>query len=79
MFKHAFKPGTIIPKAANYWIHHYQHRISHQAFIESGKPFPECIKCGARVRFELSPDLQKSQPIIDDPDFNDNDDEAAAS
>jgi hypothetical protein len=80
MFKHAFKPGTIVPKAANYWVHHYQHRMTHLAFIENGRPFPECTKCGARVRFELSPDLQPSEPIASDPDFTDGDnDQVAAS
>ena len=71
MFKHAFKPGTAVPKNATYWVHHYQHRMSHIAFLRAGEVFPQCMKCGQRVRFELSPDSQQAGPISEDPDFRD--------
>jgi hypothetical protein len=69
MFKHAFQPGSTVPKDATYWVHHYQHRISHAAFLRGGQVFPECIKCGHRVRFELSPDQQQAELISTDVDF----------
>lgn len=71
MFKHAYKPGTTIPKNATYWVHHYQHRISHTASLRAGEAFPQCMKCGQRVRFELSPDSQQAEAIGNDPDFGD--------
>ena len=39
------------------------------AVIRGNGLFPECSKCGARVRFELSPDQQQAEPIATDPDF----------
>jgi hypothetical protein len=70
MFKHAFKPGTAIPKNAAFWVHHYQHRMSHIAALSAGGVFPECARCGSRVRFELCIDQQEAEPIGNDPDFS---------
>lgn len=76
MFKHAFKPGTLVPKGANYWVHHYQHRISHLCYFNAGKPFPTCLKCGQRVRFELAPEQQQAEHISLDVDFQEQEEEA---
>lgn len=69
MFRHAFKPGSSVTQGGNYWVHHYQHRISHLSYFKSGELFPECSKCGVRVRFELAPEQQQAEHISLDSDF----------
>lgn len=69
MFKHAFKPGTPVPSDAMYWVHHYQHRISHLSYLKSGEHFPACLKCSERVRFELALEPNAADHISLDPDF----------
>lgn len=79
MFRHAFKPGTPVPRAAMYWVHHYQHRISHLSYLKSSEDFPACIKCGERVRFELALEPTTADHISLDPDFRTDDAESAES
>jgi len=70
MFRYAFKPGSLVPEDGIYWVHHYQHRISHQSFFKTGEAFPPCRKCGGRVRFEVSPEHPSAEHISRDPDFS---------
>ena len=69
MFRHAFKPGTSVPKDGMYWVHHYQHRMSHLSHLKNGEYFPQCVKCGERVRFESAPEHDSAEHISHDPDF----------
>jgi hypothetical protein len=69
MFRHAFKPGSSVAQTGTYWVHHYQHRISHLSYFNAGERFPECLKCGMRVRFELAPEQQQAEHISLDADF----------
>jgi hypothetical protein len=52
-----------------YWVHHYQHRISHLSYMKAGDTFPLCVKCGDRVRFENAPEHQEAEHISRDVDF----------
>lgn len=52
-----------------YWVHHYQHRISHLSYLKSGEKFPACAKCGERVRFELALEPAGADHISLDLDF----------
>lgn len=70
MFRHAFKPGSSVAQSGTYWVHHYQHRISHLSCFNAGERFPECSKCGLRVRFELAPEQQQAEHISLDSDFS---------
>jgi hypothetical protein len=76
MFKQAFKPGSSAAQSGAYWVHHYQHRISHLSHCNTGEIFPKCSKCGSRVRFEFAPEQQQAEHISLDPDFRE--EEAAA-
>jgi len=69
MFKDAFHPGSSVPQSGAYWVHHYQHRMSHLVYFQAGERFPQCMKCGQRVRFELAPDHQRAEHISLDLDF----------
>lgn len=69
MFRHAFKPGSSVAQTGTYWVHHYQHRISHLSYFNGGEVFPQCTKCGMRVRFELAPEQQQAEHISLDADF----------
>jgi len=52
-----------------YWVHHYQHRISHQSYLKTGETFPKCRKCGERVRFEVATEHPAAEHISRDLDF----------
>lgn len=69
MFRHAFTPGSPVPKNGLYWVHHYQHRMPHLSYIKAGEKFPSCIKCGERARFEHAPEHQEADHISLDGDF----------
>lgn len=62
-----------------YWVHHYQHRISHLSYLKTGENFPTCLKCGERVRFELAVEQTAADHISVDPDFKTDDAESAES
>jgi imidazoleglycerol phosphate synthase glutamine amidotransferase subunit HisH len=55
-----------------YWVHHYQHRVSHLSYLKSGESFPTCVKCGERVRFEFAPEHSAATHISLDADFGGN-------
>ncbi len=76
MFRNAFKPGTEVAKDGAYWVHHYQHRVSHLVTLRQGEVFPRCLKCDERVRFEAHHDTAAVPHISQDPDFGPVRDEA---
>lgn len=51
MLRGALKPGEKVAAPGTFWVHHYRHRISHQARVKFAI-FPECATCGNKVRFE---------------------------
>lgn len=59
-----------------YWVHHYQHRMSHLSYLKAGENFPACIKCGQRVRFEPAPEPTAADHISLDADFRTGGDES---
>ncbi len=48
------KPGEIVALGGVYWVIHYQHRVRHRVYLESGTLFPLCRKCSEKVRFSLA-------------------------
>lgn len=46
-----FVPGTIAPRSGVYRVHHYAHRMPHLVTVTTGMIFPECQRCGDKVRF----------------------------
>jgi len=58
-----------VPRTGAYWVNHYQHRVSHLAMLRAAEPFPECRKCGARVRFEEEIGAREAPSVSTDPDF----------
>jgi hypothetical protein len=53
MLRDTSKPGEPVRESAIFWVHHYRHRISHQARIKFAF-FPECATCGDKVRYEIA-------------------------
>lgn len=51
MLRGALKPGEKVATPGTFWVHHYRHRISHQARVKFAI-FPQCATCGDKVRFE---------------------------
>jgi hypothetical protein len=70
MFRNASKPGTEVARDGAYWVHHYQHRVSHLVSLRKGEVFPQCAKCQDRVRFEAHHDGATAPHVSDDRDFN---------
>jgi len=69
MYRNALKPGDPVTPGI-YWVHHYQHRLAHLCRIAL-EHFPECAKCGDKVRFtaaEANADPTASWLRLD-PDF----------
>ena len=79
VLRDAFKPGFPVPKEAMYWVHHYQHRVSHLSYLRAGENFPTCARCGDRVRFELAPEHSAAAHISQDTDFGGNSSEREQS
>jgi hypothetical protein len=77
MFRNAFKPGNEVAKDGAYWVHHYQHRVSHLVSLHRGDVFPRCAKCEERVRFEAHLNGAAAPHISNDPDFSGICDEAS--
>lgn len=46
-----FLPGAIAPRSGVYRVHHYAHRMPHLVTVIKGMTFPECQRCGDKVRF----------------------------
>jgi hypothetical protein len=67
------KPGEIVALAGVYWVIHYQHRVRHRVYLESGTLFPLCRRCSEKVRFELATETRKRNEleiIYQDVDFS---------
>lgn len=61
-----FVPGEIAPRAGVYRVHHYAHRMPHLVIIARGTAFPECKRCGDKVRFAP---MMAAVAIEEDVDF----------
>ncbi len=66
------KPGEQVPQTTTYWVHHYAHRMPHQAILRAGEVFPSCRVCGDRVRFEATVIVPPgtAEPIQESLDFD---------
>ncbi len=69
MFKDMLQPGAVAPEQGTYWVHHYQHRVTHPVAIAQGERLPECAVCHERVRYELDPAGEDAPPMGDDKDL----------
>ena len=69
MYRDALKPGDSV-EVGLYWVHHYQHRLSHLASVAVAR-FPECRVCGNKVRFTPAQtgDDARAVWLRHDPDF----------
>ncbi len=66
------KPGEIVALGGVYWVIHYQHRLRHRVYLESGTLFPLCRKCHEKVRFTLATEARtrsEHEIIYHDLDF----------
>jgi hypothetical protein len=65
-----YKPGDEVSEVGTYRVYHYRHRMPHLAntFLVQ---FPQCSKCGEKVRFEkASTDADAAGKWLrHDPDF----------
>lgn len=61
-----FQPGDLVPESGVYTVVHDHHRQRHTAAIFKGRHFPQCARCGDKVRFLL---LQRATLILEDVDF----------
>jgi hypothetical protein len=67
------KPGEIVALGGVYWVIHYQHRVRHRVFLESGTLFPLCRRCSEKVRFEFAVESrlrEELEIIYQDIDFS---------
>jgi len=48
-----YRPGDRAEVTGVYRAVHLRHRMPHELTVLDGETFPECKKCGERVRFEL--------------------------
>jgi RNase P subunit RPR2 len=51
--KIVFQPGQTVPRTAVYTVRHTSHRQAHDAVLRKDEVFPECARCGNKVRFEI--------------------------
>jgi hypothetical protein len=65
-----FVPGAIAPRSGVYRVHHYAHRMPHLVTVIKGMTFPECQRCGDKVRFVP---MMAAEPIETDVDFAERD------
>jgi hypothetical protein len=66
MDRDTFRPSEQAPESGVYRAVHHAHRMPHDVTIERGMTFPECGRCGDRVRFVF---IQSAQSVRDDYDF----------
>ena len=67
------KPGEIVALGGVYWVIHYQHRVRHRVYLESGTLFPLCRRCSEKVRFEFATESRQRDAleiIYQDIDFS---------
>lgn len=48
-----YRPGDRAEVTGVYRASHLRHRMPHELTVLDGESFPECKKCGDKVRFEL--------------------------
>ena len=65
-----FVPGATAPRSGVYRVHHYAHRMPHLVIVIKGMTFPECQRCGDKVRFVP---MIAAEPIDTDVDFAERD------
>lgn len=65
-----FVPGATAPRSGVYRVHHYAHRMPHLVTVIKGMVFPECQRCGDKVRFVP---MIAAEPIETDVDFAERD------
>lgn len=46
-----FRPGDPVATSGIYSVHHYAHRLPHNAFIQEATTFPDCKSCAQSVRY----------------------------
>lgn len=61
-----YRPGEPVPQTGVYRVAHEGHRSEHEATLLNGGQFPQCTRCGDRVRFSL---IRAAAPIQGDRDF----------
>ena len=61
-----FLPGDTAARSGVYRVHHYAHRMPHLVTVIKGMTFPECKRCGDKVRFVP---MVAAEPIETDVDF----------
>ncbi|HKT52602.1 MAG TPA: hypothetical protein VJV96_20025 [Candidatus Angelobacter sp.] len=61
-----YKPGDEVQESGVYTVRHHLHRENHSATIFKGERFPNCVHCGAEVRFVLA---RRATRILEDADF----------
>jgi hypothetical protein len=61
-----FQPGEMVPESGVYTVMHEHHRERHSATIFKGDRFPQCGRCGKKVRFMLA---RPAALISEDADF----------
>jgi len=66
MERDTFRPGDPAPESGVYRAVHHAHRLPHDVTVERGVPFPNCARCGDRVRFVY---IQTAPSAREDYDF----------
>ncbi len=66
MPENVYRPGDPVPQTGVYRVEHDAHRGDHEATLLDGGQFPQCSRCGDRVRFSL---LRAAARIQGDRDF----------
>ena len=61
-----YRPGEPVPQTGVYRVVHEDHRSEHEATLLNGGQFPQCTRCGEKVRFSL---VRAASPIHGDRDF----------
>ena len=61
-----YRPGDPVPQTGVYRVAHEEHRTDHEATLLDGGQFPQCTRCGEKVRFQL---VRAAARIHGDRDF----------
>jgi hypothetical protein len=62
-----FRAGEPIIESGVYRVFHAGHRVSHEVTLIKNEAFPECLKCGKDVHYEL---LRTAPSLDQDHGFN---------
>ena len=69
MPEEVYRPGDPVPQTGVYRVKHNGHRAEHEATLLDEKQFPQCSRCGDKVRFQL---VRSAVRISRDRDFDPN-------